>query len=125
MRRRGRPAVCAWASMPSTGLRGSGSEPYYQWSGLLRNYVRDNALCMVAADFDAKSRMIRRVAPPVDDGDVTNKQYVEQSVQILKDRQDEFEKKMMAFQNIVQIELNKHLKTIHVIMSTLRAVTHE
>lgn len=104
---------------------GSGSEPYYQWSGLLRNYVRDNALCMVAADFDAKSRKIRRVAPPVDDGDVANKRYVEQNVQILKDRQDEFEKKMMAFQNIVQIELNKHLKTIHVIMSTLRAVTHE
>ncbi|XP_071646745.1 uncharacterized protein [Temnothorax longispinosus] len=42
-----------------------GAEPYYQWSGLIRNYVRDNALCMVATDFDAKSRKIRRIAPPL------------------------------------------------------------
>ena len=35
---------------------GGESESHYQWRGLLRNYVRDNALCIVAADFDAKSR---------------------------------------------------------------------
>ena len=52
-------------------------DPYYQWSGLIRNYVRDNALCIVATDFDAKSRKIRHVALPVDDGEVANKRYVQ------------------------------------------------
>jgi hypothetical protein len=99
----------------------SGAEPYYQWGGLLRNYVRDNALCVVATDFDAKSRKIRRVALPVDDGDVANKRYVEQSMQILKDRQDEIERKMMVFQNNVQVILNELQKTVRqVIMSTHR-----
>jgi len=58
----------------------SEAEPYYQWSGLLRNFVRDNALCMGAADFDAKSRKIRCVALLVDDDDVVNKRYVLQSM---------------------------------------------
>jgi len=47
--------------------------------------MRDNALCMGAADFDAKSRKIRSVALSVDDSNVANKRYV-QSVKILKDR---------------------------------------
>ena len=85
----------------------SGAEPYYQWNGLLRNYVRDNALCVVAVDFDARSRKIRRVALPVDDDDVANKRYVQQSIQILKDRQEEFEKKMIEFQNNMQTALHK------------------
>jgi len=55
--------------------------------------VRDNAFCIVATDFNAKSRKIRRVAlPPVNDGDIANKLYVLQSVQILKDEQDEIDK---------------------------------
>jgi len=66
----------------------SRAEPYYQWSGKLRNYVHDNGLCVLAADFDAKSRKIRRIALPIDDDDVANKWYVEQSMQILKDRQN-------------------------------------
>ena len=37
-------------------LLGVESESHYQ-CGLLRNYVRDNALCIIAADFDAKSRI--------------------------------------------------------------------
>ncbi|XP_011878968.1 PREDICTED: uncharacterized protein LOC105568152 [Vollenhovia emeryi] len=51
----------------------SGTDSYYQYSGLIRNYVRDNALCVVATDFDAKSCKIRRVALPVDDDDAVNK----------------------------------------------------
>lgn len=85
----------------------SGGESYYQWNGLLRNYVRDNALCVVATDFDARSRKIRRVTLPVDDDDVANKRYVQQSLQILKDRQEEFEKKMVEFQNNMQVALHE------------------
>jgi len=88
-------------------LGGSGVESYYQWSGLVRNYVRDNALCMTASDFDAKSRKIRRVALPVDDGDAVNKRYMQQNVQMLKDRQDEIETKIAALQNKVDIMLNE------------------
>jgi len=68
-----------------TSLRKSGAESYYQWSGLFRNFVRNNALCMGATNFDAKSCKIRRIALPVDDDDVANKRYVLQSVKILKD----------------------------------------
>jgi len=56
-----------------TSLRKNGAEPYYQWSGLLRNFVRDNALYMGATDFDAKSRKIRHVALLIDDD--ANKHY--------------------------------------------------
>jgi len=54
---------------------------------------------LYAADFDAKSRKIRRVALPVDDSDVANKYYVLQSVKILKNRQDEIKKKIVTLQN--------------------------
>jgi len=70
----------------------------------MRNYVYENALCRVAADFDARLCKIRRVALSVDD-DVVNKRFVQQSMQILKDRQDEIEKKITSLQNIRQIML--------------------
>jgi len=69
--------------------------------------MRDNALCMGATDFDAKSRKIRRVALPVDDDDAANKRYVLQSVKILKDRQDKIEKKIATLQNNMQIMINE------------------
>lgn len=69
---------------------------YYQWNALLRNYVRDNALCQIASGFDARSRKIRRVALPEDDTDAANKQYVEMSIKFLEDRQEEFEKKIIT-----------------------------
>jgi len=74
----------------------SEAEPYYQWSGLFRNFVRDNALCTTdcATDFDAKSRKIRHVALPVDDDDVANKRYVLQSVKILKDDRMRLKKRL-------------------------------
>jgi len=50
----------------------------------------------MGADFDAKSRKIRRIALPVDNDDVANKRYVLQSVKILKDRQDKMEKRSNA-----------------------------
>jgi len=70
----------------------------------MRNYVYENALCRVATDFDARLCKIR-VTLPVDDDDVVNKRFVQQSMQILKDRQDEIEKKITSLQNIRQIML--------------------
>ncbi|KYN27501.1 hypothetical protein ALC57_03110 [Trachymyrmex cornetzi] len=64
------------------------------------------------ADFDAKSRKIRRVALPVDDADAANKRYVQQSVQDLKDRLNEIERKIAALQNNVQVLLKEFEKTI-------------
>jgi len=59
------------------------SESHYQWRGLLRNYVRDNALCIAADDFNAKSHKIRRLV--TDDADAANKRYVQQSIHDLID----------------------------------------
>jgi len=75
--------------------------------------VHDNALC--AVDFDAKLCKIRRVALPVDDvaNDIANKQYVEQSMQILKNRQNKIDSKLGSFQSnadILQITCNKAYK---------------
>jgi hypothetical protein len=86
---------------------GGGSESYFQWRGLVRNFVRDNALCVDATDFDAKSRKIRRLALPVDDSDAANKGYVQQSVHDLKIRLDDIEIRMASFQKNVQIALNE------------------
>jgi len=90
-----------------TSLGRSGAE--ITKSGLLRNFVRDNALYMGAADFDAKSCKIRRVALLVDNGDVANKHYVctLQSVQILKDQQNEINKKLAMLQNNMQIMISE------------------
>ena len=96
---------------------GGGSESHYQWRGLLKNYVRDNALYIVAADFDTKSRKIRWVALPIDDVDAANKRYVQQSVQDLKDRLNEIERKIAVLQNNVQVimlnELEKMIREVH------------
>jgi len=53
----------------------------------MRNYMYENTLCRVATDFDARSSKIRRIALPVDDDDVVNKRFVQQNMQIFKDRQ--------------------------------------
>ena len=48
----------------------------------------------------------------MDDADVTNKRYVQQSVQDLKDRLNEIERKIAILQNNVQIMLNEFEKII-------------
>jgi len=65
-----------------------------RWNGIMRNYVYENALCRVATDFHARVCKIRRVALSVDGDDVANKRFVQQSMQILKDRQNETESKL-------------------------------
>lgn len=81
---------------------GTPNNSYYQWNGLLRNYVRDNALCQTASGFDARSRKIRRVAQPEDDTDAANIQYVKIHVKPLEDRLEELEKKIITLETNVQ-----------------------
>ena len=65
--------------------------------------MRDNALCLTAADFDARSRKICRVAQPEADTDAVNKRYVETSINLLRDRQEEYEKKLIALEINMQM----------------------
>jgi len=80
-------------SINKLGLSDQDDDSFHRWNGILRKYVNENALCRVATDFDAGLCKIRRVAPPIDDHDVVNKRFMHQNIQILKDRQDEIEKK--------------------------------
>jgi len=72
--------------------------------------MRYNALCIVAVDFDAKSREIRRLALSVDNADAAND--MQWNVQDLKDHLNEIERKIAALQNNVQVMLNKFEKMI-------------
>jgi len=64
------------------------------------------SLCRVATDFDARLCKIRRVALSIDDNDVANKHFVQQSMQILKDRQDKIESKLGLLQSNADVSLN-------------------
>jgi len=68
--------------------------------------VYENILCRVATDFDARLCKIRRVTLPVDDDDVANKQLVQQSMQVLKNRLDEIESKLESLRSNADILLN-------------------
>jgi len=57
-----------------------------RWRGMLRRFVRENALCRNATDFDAKSLKIRCVGEPEADTDAINKRYLEQRVETLTNR---------------------------------------
>lgn len=81
---------------------GAPNNSYYQWNALLRNYVRDNALCRTASGFDARSRKIHRVAQPEADNDAVNKVYVDTSIKQLKDQQEEIEKKIITLTTSIQ-----------------------
>jgi len=86
-------------------------DSFHRWNGIVRNYVYENALCCVAIDFDAKSCKIQRVALPVDDDNVVNKRFVQQNMQILKDRQDEIEKNMQILKN-GQDDIEKNITSL-------------
>ncbi|EFN60884.1 hypothetical protein EAG_09271 [Camponotus floridanus] len=59
------------------------------WGKLVTSYLRQNALCRVATDYDARSRKIRRIAQPEADTDAVNKLYGEERVKRLKNQQKE------------------------------------
>lgn len=94
--------VCIEMSINKFGVSleksGAARMDYYKWNGVLRNYMRDNALCVAGADFDAKSRKIRRVAQPTADSDAVNKLYMEKSIKLLREQQEELERKLVVFQ---------------------------
>ena len=73
----------------------------------MRHYVRNNALCRVATDYDAKSHKIRRVAQPEADTDAVNKLYVEQCLKTLKNQQKESDEKLTAFEKDVRADCDK------------------
>jgi len=79
--------------------------------------VRDNTLCRAGTEFDAKARKICRVAQPECDDDAVNKLYVEQSVQILRDRQGEIYERLIAFE--------KDMQTLQTAINELRHATAE
>lgn len=78
----------------------NGASYYYFWEGLMRNFVRDNSLCRIDADFDAKKCKIRRVAQPEADDDVVNKLYMEQSVKDLRDQLAQFQPSLRIVDNL-------------------------
>lgn len=103
---------------------------YYKWSGLLRNYVRSNALCLTTSDFDARSRKIRHVAEPQFDSDAANKLYVERNNQIFRERQEIIEKRLSFIEQemlTLHNEIHKTLQYVrHVeILSTTTATTDD
>lgn len=51
----------------------------------LRNYVRDNALCLESSDYDARERKIRRLSEPESDTDAANKTYVERALRAIRE----------------------------------------
>jgi len=90
-------------------------DSYHRWNDIIRNYVYENALCRVVTDFNMRLCKIRRVTLPVDDDDdddVANTRYVQQSIQILEDRQDEIKKKITSLQSNGQIMLKYMQKNI-------------
>jgi len=68
----------------------------------IKSYVRENALCRVTTDYDARSRKIRRVAQPEADTDAANKLYVESCVKRLMNRQKESDEKLTSFEKDVR-----------------------
>ncbi|EFN67666.1 hypothetical protein EAG_06103 [Camponotus floridanus] len=66
------------------------------------SYLRQNALCRVATDYDVRSRKIRRVTPPEVDTDAVNKLYVEECIKTLKNQQKESDEKLTAFEKGVR-----------------------
>jgi len=69
---------------------------------LMKSYVRENALCRVVTDYDARSCKIRHVAQPEADTDAVNKLYVEQCVKTLTDQQKGSDEKLTSLEKDVR-----------------------
>ncbi|XP_070170951.1 tropomyosin-like [Polyergus mexicanus] len=72
----------------------------------LRNYVRDNALCLNSSiEYDARERKIKRLALPEEDADVTSKSYVEViTSQLRKDADEAGQGVILLFTRLAQLD---------------------
>ncbi|XP_070169539.1 tropomyosin-like [Polyergus mexicanus] len=72
----------------------------------LRNYVRDNALCLSSSiEYDAKERKIKRLAQPEEDADATSKSYVEGiTSQLRKDADEAGQGVILLFTRLAQLD---------------------
>ena len=96
-------------------LRNDTDDSYHHWSGIVRNYVRENALCCVVTDFDARLRKIRRLAQPEINTDAVNKLYVDQYIKTLMNHQKESDERLTSLEKDVralQIAINELQHTI-------------
>lgn len=60
----------------------------------LRNYVRDNALCLAATDYDARERRIKRLSEPKEDADAASKNYVERALRAMEEDENKYREEM-------------------------------
>ncbi|XP_070155851.1 myosin heavy chain, clone 203-like [Polyergus mexicanus] len=72
----------------------------------LRNYVRDNALCLSSSiEYDARERKIKRLAQPEEDADATSKSYVEGiTSQLRKDANEAGQGVILLFTRLAQLD---------------------
>ncbi|XP_070167002.1 tropomyosin-like [Polyergus mexicanus] len=72
----------------------------------LRNYVRDNALCLSSSiEYDARERKIKRLAQPEEDADGTSKSYVEViTAQLRKDANEARQGVILLFARLAQLD---------------------
>ncbi|XP_070169563.1 tropomyosin-like [Polyergus mexicanus] len=72
----------------------------------LRNYVRDNALCLSSSiEYDARERKIKRLAQPEEDADAMSKSYVERiTSQLRKDADEAGQGVILLFTRLAQLD---------------------
>ena len=68
-------------------VKGDAKRGEARWSGGV-NYVRENSLCVDGEVFDAKSRIIRRLASPEIDSDAVNKLHLDHRFKTISDDMD-------------------------------------
>ncbi|XP_029665668.1 uncharacterized protein LOC115237040 [Formica exsecta] len=91
----------------------------------LRNYVRDNALCLTSSvEYDAKERKIKRLAKPEEDADATSKSYVEGiTSQLRKDADEAGKGVILLFTRLTQLDnaLGKRIDAAESFVSKIEA----
>lgn len=91
----------------------------------LRNYVRDNALCLSSSvEYDARERKIKRLAKPEEDTDATSKSYVEGiTSQLRKDADEAGKGVILLFTRLTQLDnaLGKRIDAAESFVSKIEA----
>ncbi|XP_070170683.1 tropomyosin-like [Polyergus mexicanus] len=91
----------------------------------LRNYVRDNALCLSSSiEYDARESKIKRLAQPEEDADATSKCYVEGiTSQLRKDADEAGQGVILLFTRLAQLDnaLGKRIDVAESFVSEIKA----